>query len=226
MIYLIVAVLVLALVYGPQIWVRYVLHKYQKPIEQMPGTGGELAKHLVERFKLDGVKVQKGGDGQNYYSPNDKIICLSPDNYNGKSLSAVATATHEVGHAIQFIRQEPISKLRSKYLRHTFTIRRVSSVLLSVMIFIAMILHSPHFMALTLCIGIGTMLISVLMYVAVLPEEYDASFNKALPILKEGYVPEAHLPAIRKILKACALTYVAGALTEVLSLWRWIRYLR
>lgn len=71
------------------------------------------------------------------------------------------------------------------------------------------------------------MLISVLLYVAVLPEEWDASFNKALPILEKGeYVPEEYLPAIRQILKACALTYVAAALADILRLWRWLTLLR
>ena len=57
---------------------------------------------------------------------------------------------------------------------------------------------------------------------AVLPEEYDASFKKALPILEEGYVPKENLPAIRQILRACAYTYVAGALADVIRLWRWL----
>jgi Zn-dependent membrane protease YugP len=59
-----------------------------------------------------------------------------------------------------------------------------------------------------------------------LPEEYDASFNKALPILEEGYIPKEHMPAVRQVLKACAYTYVAGALADVLRLWRWLTLMR
>ena len=55
-----------------------------------------------------------------------------------------------------------------------------------------------------------------------LPEESEESFNKALPILEEGYVPKENLPAIRQILRACAYTYVAGALADVIRLWRWL----
>ncbi|MDH5434601.1 MAG: zinc metallopeptidase, partial [Gammaproteobacteria bacterium] len=85
----------------------------------------------------------------------------------------------------------------------------------------------PHVIGLTLLIGLMTMLISVFMYMAILPEEWDASFNKALPILDQGdYVPKAYLPAIRQILKACALTYVAAALADILRLWRWLVLLR
>jgi Zn-dependent membrane protease YugP len=60
-----------------------------------------------------------------------------------------------------------------------------------------------------------------------LPVEWDASFGKALPILKEGnYVPEQHLPAIRQVLRAAAMTSVAGALIDLISFWRWFRFFR
>jgi len=82
-------------------------------------------------------------------------------------------------------------------------------------------------MLLTAIIGVVTMLASVLMYAAILPEEWDASFNKALPILAgNDYVPDEYLPAIRQVLMACALTYVAGALADMLSLWRWWAIIR
>ncbi|MEM7084350.1 MAG: zinc metallopeptidase, partial [Pseudomonadota bacterium] len=54
-----------------------------------------------------------------------------------------------------------------------------------------------------------------------------ASFNKALPILTNGeYVEQSHLPAIRKILQAAALTYFAAALANVLNIGRWLLLLR
>jgi len=60
------------------------------------------------------------------------------------------------------------------------------------------------------------------MYLIILPEELDASFNKALPILEEGeYLPKEMLPAARKVLKAAAYTYVAAALANVMNIGRW-----
>ena len=92
--------------------------------------------------------------------------------------------------------------------------------------FLALVFRIPHLAVLTIVIGLVTMLVSVLMHVAVLPEEYDASFNKAMPILAEGYISDEELPKVRQILKACALTYVAAAMADVLNLWRWIRFIR
>ena len=64
------------------------------------------------------------------------------------------------------------------------------------------------------------------MYVLVLPEELDASFNKAMPILEEGeYLPKHMLPGARKVLRAAALTYCAAALANALHLGRWLMVL-
>jgi len=226
MFYLILLCLLLALAYGPSLWVRYVLRKYSTELPDMPGTGAELAIHLIERFKIEGVQVQMGGAGENYYSPDEKIVCLSPDVYDGKSLTAVAVAAHEVGHAIQFSKDEPVTKLRRRYLGKAMMIKRLGSMILMSIPVITILIKSPVVMFIGVAVGIVTMLVSVLMYAAILPEEYDASYNKALPILAQGYLPEEHMVAARRILKACALTYVAGALADVLSLWRWFRMIR
>ena len=70
-------------------------------------------------------------------------------------------------------------------------------------------------------------LIGALAYLIILPEEWDASFNKALPILMEGeYVAEDQLPNIRNVLRAAAITYFASALANVLNIGRWLLLLR
>jgi Zn-dependent membrane protease YugP len=67
----------------------------------------------------------------------------------------------------------------------------------------------------------------LLVHLLTLPTEFDASFNRALPLLASGkYIPHEDLPAAKKILLACALTYVANALVGLLNVWRWIRILR
>ncbi|MGH1487458.1 MAG: zinc metallopeptidase [Cellvibrionaceae bacterium] len=226
MIYALSGIAFLLLAYGPSLWVRFVLRKHSDEIAGMPGTGGELAEHLVERFQLDGVSVEQGQEGQDHYSPADKVVSLSPSIYKGKSLTAVAVAAHEVGHAIQFSRNEPVSQLRTRYLGKAFFIKRIGTgILLSIPI-ITLIFKAPHVILFAVVIGIITLLASALIYLAVLPEEYDASFNKALPILQEGYVHDEHIPAIRQVLRAAALTYFAGALADILSLWRWFSVFR
>jgi len=60
-------------------------------------------------------------------------------------------------------------------------------------------------------------------YLIILPEEWDASFNKAMPILLEGeYITPEQQGAVKRILRAAALTYTAGALASLLQVWRWL----
>lgn len=225
--YAIAGLLLILLIYTPQIWVRYTLKRHSREIGEIPGTGGELAAHLVKRFEMEGVTVETTGPDRDHYDPAKNAVRLSPEVYNGKSLTAVAVAAHEVGHAIQFNREEPISRLRGRYLQKAFTIQRLGAAILMLIPVVTVIFRVPHAALLTAAIGIITMLASVLMYVAILPEEFDASFNKALPILVEGeYIDKSQIKTVRRILKACAYTYVAAALADILRLWRWLAILR
>ena len=75
--------------------------------------------------------------------------------------------------------------------------------------------------------GFATLCIPVLVHLLTLPTEFDASFNRALPMLSSGsYIPHEDIPAAKKILLACALTYVSNSLIGLLNVWRWIRLLR
>ena len=61
------------------------------------------------------------------------------------------------------------------------------------------------------------------MHIVTLPIEYDASFSKALPLLREGeYISQTSEKAVSNILRAAALTYVSAALADILNLGRWI----
>ena len=214
------------LIYGPYLWVKYVFWRHSAELKSMPGTGGELAQHLIDRFQLSGVTVVMGEKGKDHYNPENRQVSLSPSVFDGKSLTAVAVAAHEVGHAIQFSKQEPVSQLRSKYMSKARVIKKIGAVMLFILPIVTLILKTPYILLLTAVAGVLTMLASALMYAAILPEEYDASFNKALPILQQGYIPDEYVPAVRKVLRAAALTYFAGALADVIRLWHWFRVLR
>lgn len=219
-------ILLLFCMYVPTWWVKLTMRRYAKPIPSLQGTGGELAVHLVERFQLQGVQVKQGGVNENYYNPENKEVVLEPSVYNEKSITAVAVAAHEVGHAIQFTRDEPVSHLRAKYMSKALMVRRVGETMLTMTPVLGFLLKSPIVMLGIVVIGLITLLSSVLMYFAILPEEYDASFNKALPILQEGYLADSQMPKAKSVLKAAAYTYVAAAIADVVSLWRWFRVLK
>lgn len=227
MIYALLLPLIILAIYGPQFWVKYVLRRHSQEADHLSGTGGELARHLLDRFNLEGVGLEASSPDQDHYDPQTNTVRLSPKYLNGRSLTAVAVAAHEVGHAIQFNRKEPVSRLREKYLGTAIRIKKAGTMILILSPLIFALLRIPQSFFITLLIGLMIMLTSVIMYAAILPEEWDASFNKALPILTEGnYINAEDSLAISQILKACALTYVAAALADMLSLWRWLLILR
>ena len=76
MVFVILAALALLLILGPGIWTRWVLKKHATPREDYPGTGGELARHLLDRFGLESVVVEATDRGD-HYDPIDKAVRLS-----------------------------------------------------------------------------------------------------------------------------------------------------
>lgn len=223
---IILGTLIVLLIFGPQWWVRSTLRRYGKERSDLQGTGGELAEHLVERFNLEGVSVQEGGPGEDYYNPENRVVSLSPDHYHSKSLAAVAVATHEVGHALQHKQQHKGFMRRQKRIKLAATIERVSAMALLVTPVVFLLTRIPQSTLLTLLMGGAGMLASLWVQFMNLPVELDASFNKAMPILAEGYLSGEDLPSARKVLQAAAFTYVAGALASLLNLGRWIAILR
>ena len=100
MIAIIFMIALLALSIIPQLWVTGVIKRHAKERSDFPGTGGEFARHLLDGMKLHDVKVERTDMGD-HYDPDGKAVRLSEAHLNGKSLSAVVIAAHEVGHAMQ-----------------------------------------------------------------------------------------------------------------------------
>ena len=88
---LIIILLVVALVVGPGIWVRRVLDTYSEPDDRYPGTGAELARHLLDLNGLQRVKVEEVPEGD-HYDPGEKAVRLTPDKFAGRSLTAITVA--------------------------------------------------------------------------------------------------------------------------------------
>lgn len=218
--------LLAACVYLPSLWVRWVMQKHATEIEDMPGTGGELATHLLAQFNMNEHKVEETAPMGDHYDPNALAVRLSPGNFSGKSLTAIAVAAHEVGHALQHHRDEEIFKLRKRYLPTARLLGQVGIMLLYLLPLIGLIIKAPGAVVALIAFSIVMQLAGALSYLIVLPEEMDASFNKALPILLEGnYIQPHHEEAVRGVLKAAALTYFAAALANVLNIGRWLMVL-
>ncbi len=225
MLLIILGLIALLLTFGPQLWVRYTLNRHGRERSDLPGTGGEFAQHLIDRFHID-ASVQMGASGQDHYDPSLRIISLSPEHYDGRSVSAVAVAAHEIGHAIQHQQEHPGFMKRQQRMLLALTIERFSAIALVISPIILVLIRVPQSSLLTLLIGASGLLASIGMQLINLPIERDASFNKAMPILAQGYLVGSDLEAAHTVLKAAAYTYVAAALQSLLNVPRWISILR
>jgi Zn-dependent membrane protease YugP len=218
--------LVIALVVGPGLWVNAVMARYRVPKNRYEASGGEVARHLLDLVGLTSVRAELTEAGD-HYDPVEKAVRLSKANFEGRSLTAIAVAAHEVGHAIQDAREFQPLKWRTRLVRWVRPIEKVGAGLLMLAPFSAAITRAPLIGIATFLGGFLTLGASVAVHALTLPTELDASFGRALPLVKEQRVlrPE-DVPKARRLLTAAALTYVAGALQSLLNVARWWAILR
>lgn|SRR5512147_375638 len=219
-------VIVGIVIFGPQLWTRRVFAQYSGPRPDYPGTGGELARHLLDRLDMKHIKVETTEKGD-HYDPETKTVRLSHDHFGGKSLTAVTVAAHEVGHAMQdHMGYQPLGE-RARLVRFAHGAEKVGAVVMMGIPVATALTRTPVAGVLVLVAGMATMGIATLVHLITLPVEWDASFRRALPVLQQGnYLPPADMHGARRILTAAALTYVAASLASLLNLWRWIAFLR
>ena len=226
MIFVLIIIVVLC-IFGPQWWAKRILAQHAEERSDLPGSGAELAVHLLTQMKLDGYTVvaAEGGSGD-HFDPRTQTVALSEAHHSKRSLSAAVVAAHEVGHAIQHhIGYRPL-RLRSQLAVAAALAERVASVFLIAMPFVTILSRTPVAGAGMLVVGITIMALPVVVHLVTLPVEFDASFKRAMPILEQGYLDADDIPRARRILTACALTYFAASLSSLLNFWRWIRVLR
>ena len=219
--------ILLVLILGPQLWTKYVFKRYDTLLDELPGTGGELAQHLITRLKLTGYNVEALETGGDHYNPENKTVCLSTDVYERKSLTSVVIAAHEIGHALQHNTGFKPLYLRWKLAKYIAFTEKTASIILVSFPFVTLLVKSPLVGVLMLASGILILVLPVIFHLITLPVEWDASFNRALPLLMEGrYLPQSAEPVARRILTAAALTYVSASLSSLLNFYRWIAFLR
>ncbi|MBV8836925.1 MAG: zinc metallopeptidase [Alphaproteobacteria bacterium] len=222
----IAGLVLVALIFGPQIWVRRVMARHGVDRPDLPGTGAKLARHLLDAAELTAVTVEKSDRGD-HYDPQARTVRLTPSHYDGRSISAVAVAAHEVSHAVQHAREEPAFMRRLELVGSLVWVERIASAILMLAPIVFVLARAPLLMVVQILAGIALLGIRVVVHATTLPVEFDASFGKALPVLMRGrYLAAGDLPAAQSVLKAAAFTYVAAALATLLDVIRWFRILR
>ena len=223
---LIALVVIVALAFLPGMWIKGVLSRHATERADFPGTGGELARHLLDEMKLAHVKVEETKLGD-HYDPLAKVVRLSPDHMRKKSLSAIVVAAHEVGHAMQDATGYAPLKARTKLANQARKVEILGSIIMLLSPVMLLLMKAPAAVLMELGLGMLVLSFGVLMHAVTLPVEFDASFRRALPVLKAGhYIADKDMSSARQILRAAAFTYVAAAAMSLLNVARWLRVLR
>ena len=224
--YFVILVAILALVFGPGLWVRRVLERYSNPADRYAGTGAQLARYLLNKHGLQSIAVESTDQGD-HYDPAEKAVRLTPDKFDGHSLTAITVAAHEVGHAIHDKNGYAPLRFRTYLVRVSRPVERLGAGALMVAPFVGMFTRAPSIGILMFAAGFFTLATSTLVHLATLPTEFDASFGRALPMLdRHRVLKDVDRPHARRLLTAAALTYVSASLMSLLNIARWWTILR
>lgn len=186
--------------------------KYFKVRSSRGYTGEETARQILNQNGLYDVRIEMvRGRLSDHYDPRSKVLRLSQDVYSGTSITSVAVAAHECGHAIQHAHGYVPLNLRSSLV----PVVNFASNMSWIFIMLGFVIRGAF-----LPIGIILFAATVLFQIVTLPVEFNASSRALAQLTSLGIVEGREASESRKVLQAAALTYVAAALTAILQLLR------
>lgn len=185
--------------------------KYSRVPGRMGFTGAEAAERMLRDSGVDNVRIESvRGFLSDHYDPTRRVLRLSPDVYASRSLAAIGVACHEAGHAIQHARHFAPLMLRSALVPAA----QLGSNLSYWLIFAGLIFGFPGLMK----IGIVIFTAAVAFSIVTLPVEWDASARAKRRMVECGIVSSAESEGAGRVLNAAFLTYLAAAITSLLTL--------
>lgn len=181
-------------------------------------TGYDVARKILDKNGLnDLLIVETNGYLTDHYDPNRKVIKLSRNIYGNDTISSMAVAAHEVGHAIQDKEGYFFLRLRTFIFPIVSFISRMSWLVIIIGFFFEIVN--------AIYLGIIVVSASVIFELVTLPVEIDAS-KRAIKELNSLNLITGEEDKVKNVLTAAALTYVAGTLAEILQLIRLIGILK
>lgn len=190
--------------------------KYSRVPSSLGMTGREAAERILRANGIYDVRVHHiPGNLTDHYDPRNKTLGLSDTTYSSSSVAAIGVAAHECGHAIQHAVGYAPLHIRGAL----FPVAQFGSTLSWPLILIGLFLRGSLSLWLIEA-GIILFVGALLFQIVTLPVEFNASSN-ALKALSAGNMLRAdEITGVRKVLRAAAMTYVAGALASILQLLR------
>ncbi len=180
-------------------------------------TGAEAARQMLERAGVTDCRIEAvSGRLSDHYDPRDKTLRLSEPVYGQTSVSAIGVACHEAGHALQHAQGYKWLKMRSSLVPVTNISSKMSMPVL--MIGMMMLAMAPTLGLWVVLVGCALFAAAVVFSVVTLPVEWDASARAKTAMLDAGIVTQDEADGAGKVLNAAFLTYLAAAISSILTL--------
>jgi Zn-dependent membrane protease YugP len=191
---------------------------YNRYLEVPAGSGlsgAQAARRILDAAGLQNMPIQEvPGELSDHYDPIKKQLCLSAENYRGRSLSAVGVAAHEAGHALQHKASYVWLNVRMALV----PITNIASTGATLLFFLGIFLS----IAKLAIIGIIVYAVIFTFQLITLPVEYDASRRANIELSRLGIVHPNEAGGVRSVLNAAALTYVAAMVHSLMWLFYFI----
>lgn len=201
-----------------QVMVKNRFQKYNQIRAASGYTGEDAAARILRENQLHDVRVERTpGNLTDHYSPKEKVLRLSDATFASPSIAAIGVAAHEAGHAVQ----DATGYLPNKIRAALVPAAQIGSSAGPYLALIGLFFQSSTGDIL-FNIGIILYFFALLFYLVTLPVEFDASRRAIASLDQSGMLSADELKGAKKVLNAAALTYVASALTAVMSLLRLI----
>ena len=212
--YYILGIIALAIMIIAQIMVSANYRKYKKEPNLCKKSGVEIAQEILEENGINNIYViETKGHLTDHYDPSNNVIRLSKEVFNGESIASTSIAAHEVGHAIQYKEGNKLIKIRSKLVPFVNLCSNLG--------YIAIIIGLLGYIRL-FYVGIALISMILLYQLLTLPVEFDASSKAFDNLSKMNILNNNEMIGAKKVLRAAALTYVAGVLVSILEILRLI----
>jgi uncharacterized protein len=191
--------------------VKATFKKYGEVMSRRGLTGAEAAAEMLRRAGVSGVTIEPThGFLSDHYDPSSRTLRLSEPVYGSTSLSAIGVACHEAGHALQHAHGYSMLALRSFMVPAT----QLCSTLYIWVIIIGSFLHNPAM----ILAGVALFSVAVVFAIVTLPVEWDASARAKVAMNSNGLLSQEETVQAGRVLNAAFLTYVASAVTAILTL--------
>ena len=200
----------------PVIWINYVFKKNDEILPNMPFNGIEFGNQLIKELELKDVYLEKTLIGD-HYDLDQRKVKVGEDRLRKKSLTSISIICHEIGHAIQHAENYTPLITRTKLVKNTLWINKIAFAV--IYIGLPIIFATGYLPLIKVCVLLilFSLFIGVVIHLVTLEVELDASFNKAMPIIKKK-IPAVYHDSCRSILRAAAFTYVVGVFKNLISL--------